>query len=194
MEKLETSMCIWKARNRKDGIRRQTTTAARLLWCEQYCVCIYYGSPLLLLLFSVIMRTPGWFFFMATWLWSHQRHLAIADALSSCTREGEAHCFTDIRDCCASFVGRTCHARSPFICKCLRWSTPKAPNIQSNPAQQTFSSVVVSFMTLVYSLAYISGEKSERARQQEEDKRCVLCSTAKVSRLEWKRTSHVELD
>lgn len=25
MEKLETSMCIWKARNRKDGIRRQTT-------------------------------------------------------------------------------------------------------------------------------------------------------------------------
>lgn len=28
MEKLETSMCIWKARNRKDGIRRQTTTTA----------------------------------------------------------------------------------------------------------------------------------------------------------------------
>lgn len=47
MEKLETSVCIWKARNRKDGIRRRTTTAARLLWCEQYCVCIYCGSLLL---------------------------------------------------------------------------------------------------------------------------------------------------
>lgn len=41
-------------RNEKTDNNRR----ARLLWCEQYCVCIYYGS-LLLLLFFVIMRTPG---------------------------------------------------------------------------------------------------------------------------------------
>lgn len=58
MEKLETSVCIWKARNRKDGIRRQTTTPPRV-YCDvnSIVLCLYLLWLSVACLFSVIMRT-----------------------------------------------------------------------------------------------------------------------------------------